>query len=37
MSIDTKRRFFAHEPDLYGMDAYYPMLEKVTRYLAKYR
>ena len=33
LSIDTKRRFFAHEPDLYGMDAYYLMLKKVTRYL----
>ncbi|HHF2973435.1 TPA: class I adenylate cyclase [Vibrio diabolicus] len=35
LSIDTKRRFFAHEPDLYGMDAYYLMLEKVTRYLER--
>ncbi|GAM63973.1 adenylate cyclase [Vibrio ishigakensis] len=35
LSIDTKRRFFAHEPDLYGMDAYYVMLEKVTRYLTR--
>ncbi|MEZ9887811.1 class I adenylate cyclase [Vibrio breoganii] len=35
LSIDTKRRFFAHEPDLYGMDAYYAMLEKVTRYLQR--
>ncbi|TOK19737.1 adenylate cyclase [Vibrio parahaemolyticus] len=35
LSIDTKRRFFAHEPDLYGMDAYYLMLEKVTRYLVR--
>lgn len=33
LSIDSKRRFFAHEPDLYGMDAYYLMLEKVTHYL----
>lgn len=33
LSIDAKRRFFAHEPDLYGMDAYYLMLKKVTRYL----
>ncbi|GAA5648286.1 MULTISPECIES: class I adenylate cyclase [Vibrio] len=35
LCIDTKRRFFAHEPDLYGMDAYYLMLEKVTRYLER--
>ncbi|MYM61425.1 class I adenylate cyclase [Vibrio sp. OCN044] len=35
LSIDTKRRFFAHKPDLYGMDAYYLMLEKVTRYLER--
>ena len=35
LSIDTKRRFFAHKPDLYGMDAYYLMLEKVTRYLVR--
>ncbi len=35
LSIDTKRRFFAHEPDLYGMDTYYLMLEKVTRYLVR--
>ncbi|MFA0087286.1 class I adenylate cyclase [Vibrio sp. E150_011] len=35
LSIDTKRRFFTHEPDLYGMDAYYLMLEKVTRYLVR--
>ncbi|WP_070962906.1 class I adenylate cyclase [Vibrio sonorensis] len=35
LSLDTKRRFFAHEPDLYGMDAYYLMLEKVTRYLQR--
>ncbi|RSD30380.1 class I adenylate cyclase [Vibrio pectenicida] len=35
LSIDTKRRFFTHEPDLYGMDAYYLMLEKVTRYLER--
>ncbi|CAH0542627.1 class I adenylate cyclase [Vibrio marisflavi] len=33
LSIDSKRRFFSHEPDLYGMDAYYLMLEKVTHYL----
>ncbi len=35
LSIDTKRRFFADAPDLYGMDAYYLMLEKVTRYLER--
>ncbi|OEE19192.1 adenylate cyclase [Vibrio cyclitrophicus ZF205] len=35
LSIDTKRRFFADEPDLYGMDSYYLMLEKVTRYLKR--
>ncbi|MGB1319280.1 MAG: class I adenylate cyclase [Vibrio gallaecicus] len=35
LSIDTKRRFFADEPDLYGMDTYYLMLEKVTRYLER--
>ncbi|AQM18317.1 class I adenylate cyclase [Vibrio anguillarum] len=35
LSIDTKRRFFTHEPDLYSMDAYYLMLEKVTRYLER--
>ncbi|RJX65298.1 class I adenylate cyclase [Vibrio sinensis] len=35
LSIDSKRRFFSHEPDLYGMDAYYLMLEKVTLYLER--
>ncbi|SON51323.1 class I adenylate cyclase [Vibrio tapetis] len=35
LCIDSKRRFFSHEPDLYGMDAYYLMLEKVTRYLER--
>ncbi|MBM7037569.1 class I adenylate cyclase [Vibrio ulleungensis] len=35
LSLDYKRRFFAHEPDLYSMDAYYLMLEKVTRYLER--
>ena len=35
LSIDTKRRFFTDEPDLYGMDSYYLMLEKVTRYLER--
>ncbi|NLS13657.1 class I adenylate cyclase [Vibrio sp. SM6] len=33
LSLDSKRRFFADDPDLYGMDAYYLMLAKVTRYL----
>ncbi|OBT10209.1 adenylate cyclase [Vibrio sp. UCD-FRSSP16_10] len=33
LSIDTKRRFFMGDPDLHSMDAYYVMLEKVTRYL----
>ncbi|MCL9783546.1 class I adenylate cyclase [Vibrio sp. S4M6] len=33
LSIDSKKRFFADEPDLYGMDSYYLMLEKVTQYL----
>ncbi|WED21770.1 class I adenylate cyclase [Vibrio sp. JC009] len=37
LSIDYKRRFFAHDPDLYSMDAYYLMLEKVTRYLERIR
>lgn len=35
LSLDYKRRFFAHDPDLYSMDAYYLMLEKVTRYLER--
>lgn len=35
LSIDSKRRFFAEDPTLYGMDAYYLMLEKVTRYLER--
>jgi adenylate cyclase class 1 len=35
LSLDTKRRFFTHEPDLYGMDTYYLMLDKVTRYLER--
>jgi adenylate cyclase class 1 len=35
LSLDSKRRFFAQEPDLYGMDSYYLMLEKVTRYLER--
>ncbi|MFW7525974.1 class I adenylate cyclase [Vibrio ostreicida] len=35
LSLDTKRRFFSHQPDLYSMDAYYLMLEKVTLYLER--
>ncbi|MDG3086686.1 class I adenylate cyclase [Vibrio hannami] len=35
LSIDYKRRFFAYDPDLYSMDSYYLMLEKVTRYLER--
>ncbi|MDW6018384.1 class I adenylate cyclase [Vibrio plantisponsor] len=35
LSVDSKRRFFAHDPDLYSMDSYYLMLEKVTRYLER--
>ncbi|SHO55527.1 class I adenylate cyclase [Vibrio quintilis] len=35
LSIDSKRRFFTHEPELYGIDAYYLMLEKVTQYLER--
>lgn len=35
LCVDSKRRFFAHEPDLYSMDSYYLMLEKVTRYLER--
>lgn len=33
LSIDAKRRFFSGKLDLYQSDAYYLMLEKVTRYL----
>ncbi|MGX9418611.1 class I adenylate cyclase [Vibrio sp. WJH972] len=33
LSIETKRRFFMHDSDLTGMDAYSLMLEKVTNYL----
>jgi len=35
LSIETKRRFFAYESDLSGMDAYSLMLEKVTLYLQR--
>lgn len=35
LSIDTKRRFFTQEPDLFNTDPYYVMLEKVTRYLKR--
>ncbi|MBD1577693.1 MULTISPECIES: class I adenylate cyclase [Vibrio] len=35
LSVDTKRRFFACEQKEYGMDSYYLMLEKVTRYLER--
>lgn len=35
LSLDTKRRFFAYQQDLYGMDAYYLILEKVSRYLER--
>lgn len=35
LSVDSKRRFFAYEPDLYSMDSYYLMLDKVTTYLER--
>ncbi len=35
LSLDSKRRFFAHDPNLCCMDAYFLMLEKVTRYLER--
>lgn len=35
LSVETKRRFFAHEQKEYGMDSYYLMLEKVTQYLER--
>ncbi|MDV7106069.1 class I adenylate cyclase [Vibrio sp. TH_r3] len=35
LSVDSKRRFFAYQPDLYGMDSYYLMLDKVTTYLER--
>jgi len=35
LSIETKRRFFVHDSDLSGMDAYSLMLEKVTFYLER--
>ncbi|WP_435338044.1 class I adenylate cyclase, partial [Acinetobacter sp. LH3_13] len=33
LSVDGKRRFYAGWVDVYQSDAYYLMLEKVTRYL----
>ncbi len=35
LSIDSKRHFFANDPVIYGMDAYYLMLQKVTLYLER--
>jgi len=35
LSIDSKRRFFSYKSDLYCMDSYYLMLEKVTLYLKR--
>lgn len=35
LSVDGKRRFFAGNFDVYHSDAYYLMLEKVTRYLER--
>ncbi len=35
LSIDAKRHFFACEQVAYGMDSYYLMLDKVTRYLER--
>ncbi|WP_258176445.1 class I adenylate cyclase, partial [Photobacterium damselae] len=35
LSLDGKRRFFAEDRTEYCMDAYYLMLEKVTRYLER--
>ncbi|PSV42341.1 MULTISPECIES: class I adenylate cyclase [unclassified Photobacterium] len=35
LSLDGKRRFFAEDRSEYCMDAYYLMLEKVTRYLER--
>ncbi|WP_420916070.1 class I adenylate cyclase [Photobacterium damselae] len=35
LSLDGKRRFFAEDRTEYCMDAYYLMLEKVTRYLVR--
>ncbi len=33
LSIESKKHFFACEPDLHRMDSYYLMLDKVTTYL----
>ncbi|QUJ67420.1 class I adenylate cyclase [Photobacterium sp. GJ3] len=35
LSVDGKRRFFSEQSTHYAMDAYYLMLEKVTRYLER--
>ncbi|OEE82514.1 class I adenylate cyclase [Enterovibrio norvegicus] len=35
LSVDGKRRFFSGMVDVYQSDAYYLMLEKVTRYLER--
>ncbi|PSW03449.1 class I adenylate cyclase [Photobacterium lipolyticum] len=35
LSVDGKRRFFSEEQNEYGLDAYYLMLDKVTRYLER--
>lgn len=35
LSVDSKRRFFSGVVDAYSSDAYYLMLEKVTRYLER--
>ncbi|UXI01229.1 class I adenylate cyclase [Photobacterium sp. TY1-4] len=35
LSLDAKRRFFAEDRTEYCMDAYFLMLEKVTRYLER--
>lgn len=35
LSIEAKRRFFSYEQKSYGMDSYYLMLVKVTRYLER--
>jgi adenylate cyclase, class 1 len=35
LSVEAKRRFFSQDPDLYSMDAYYLMLDRVTGYLER--
>lgn len=35
LSLEAKRRFFSHDQKPYGMDSYYLMLVKVTRYLER--